>query len=578
MAEDPKITDEQHDGQQGERLVGLLIGELKHEWHPAARNEAGIDGMIELRDANSRRVNAHILLCQVKTGDSFISNETDDGFEWKPGAADLGYWENANAPVIVAIVRLRTREAWWKAIDEAFPDADARAARVVRFDKRRDRLNDATNDALWDVARRERERRAVATQMILAGLYAAVGLLDDYEQAQRMLDEGKWPEAAKHGNALATAAAAKHLPRRLIWPAREQEARALEAASRRHDAAPIWAALAQERVDEDDPQAAFDLARAMHYGVGTNDFATALTYVRAGLPEAGIDALDDLRAVYRMAGDAAERQAAAAALADALVFFGLYAEAERIAGRVLGKRHDTAAKRQLALDRLDAAREIGENVAAAWEGLLEDWHAAGPEVLGIALHRRAIDHLRTGDHERARERFEEAARTWALVEGGDEQVAEAAVSAGLTSGMAGQLTADSLPVGARQAAALARGGVRTPAARSDRLITDGLGYLANKDRPDALNRLTLAAMVDRRAGNLFSYRRSALFLARAYEDTEEWAEALRFWIMLGSESRAEAAAAHLELADLLPMLRLDTGPPWERAASFATLAGSRQGP
>jgi hypothetical protein len=117
---------------------------------------------------------------------------------------------------------------------------------------------------------------------------------------------------------------------------------------------------------------------------------------------------------------------------------------------------------------------------------------------------------------------------WARVRGGDEQVAEAAFSAALVGDLVGQLAGDAMPIGGRAGGALARGSIRTPAARSERLVNGGLAYLADHNRPDALKHLTLATIVDRRAGNLFSWRRSAHFLSRAYEDADEFYEALRF--------------------------------------------------
>jgi hypothetical protein len=105
-----------------------------------------------------------------------------------------------------------------------------------------------------------------------------------------------------------------------------------------------------------------------------------LLAVRAELPEAGVDALDDLRAVHRMASNAREREAGAAALTDGVVFFGRYQEAFAVADKVLGKRHDTEHKRQLVLDRLDCTGELGQDVEDEWTGLIEDWRDRGQHL------------------------------------------------------------------------------------------------------------------------------------------------------------------------------------------------------
>jgi hypothetical protein len=570
MASRKRISDQQHDGGHGESLAELLVKEMGHEYHRADRNEAGIDGFIELRHGGSGEVDAQIVVCQVKTGETSMFDETATAFSWRAEPGDLVYWENSNAPVIVVVVRLATREGWWRAVDEAFAYEDARAARVVRFDKIRDRLDGAPPDALWEVVRRARDRRAAAARMAISGPYATIGLNADLETALGLERQGRPVEAADAWNALADAASAKGLERRLVWPARQAAARACQYAGQRMRAGEIWLALAAERVDDDDPEASFDVGRAQWTGAWTGSFDQVLIAARAALPEAGVDGLDELRRAAALASGARERQAAAAALVDGLVFFGLYGEAFPLADEVLGKRHDTAHKRQLVLDWLDCAGELGHAVERHWLALIDDWRDRGPHLYGRVLQRRAVFALRRGDLDEANSRFHAAAEVWAATDGGEEQVAEVTLSASLADSLSGQLQ-DAMPPGARAAAAIARGSIRTPAVRSDRLLLEGLSYLADGKRPDALARLTLAAMVDRRAGNLFSWRRTAYMLARAYEDADEYAEALRFWILVGAEGQTAEIAPKVDAEVVLGLLRLGDAPAWVRAAGLAAL-------
>jgi hypothetical protein len=565
-----RITDEQHYGGQGQSLAELLVKETGHEYHPAGPNEAGIDGFIELRHAASGEVDAQILLCQVKTGETVIFDETETEFSWRADPGDLVYWENSNAPVIVIVVRLATHEGWWRAVDEAFPTEAARADRIVRFDKARDRLHGASGEVFFEVVRRDHERKAVAARMAMVGPYTVIGLGSPLEDALKHQDEQRWVDAAAAWTALADAAADKGLERRLVWPARQAAANSFMAAHQRTRAGEIWLRLADERIDDDDPEATFDVGRAHWTAAWTSSFAQTLMAIRAELPEAGVDALEDLRAVRGMASTARERQAGAAALVDALVFFGLYGEAFAVADKVLGKRHDSAHKRQLVLDRLDCAGELGMDVEDEWTALLEDWHDRGPHLYARALQRRAIFTLRRGDPDEARRRFGEAAEVWARTDGGEEQVAEVALSASVAGSFAGQLE-DTMPPGARAAAAIARGSIRTPAVRSDRLTSEGLAYLADGNRPDALKRLALAAMVDRRAGNLFSWRRAAHLLARAYADADEPTEALRFWLCIGAERQAAEISPHVQAEVVLDLARFANAPAWEQAASLAAI-------
>ena len=567
-----RISDEQHDGGLGEDLAGLLIGEMGHEFHPTRRNEAGIDGFIELRHGGSGEVSAQILFCQVKTGKTAIFDETVTEFSWRADPGDVVYWENSNLPAIVIVVRLATRGGWWRSVDEAFPDEAARAARVIRFNKVNDRLDGAPGEVLWNVVRRARDRRAVAARMAMAGPYATIGLGKALEAAQQFERENLWSQAADAWTSLADGAAERRLERRLVWPALEAASRAYERENLRTYAGRLWLRLAAERVDDDDPEASFNIGRARWTAAWTGSFAQALIEARAQLPEAGVYGLDRLRTVATMAAGARERQAAAAALADALVFFGRYEEALTVAERVLAKKHDTPHKRQLILDRLDCAGELGLDVDADWHSLLEDWRDRGPHLYGRALQRRAVFELRRGNPEEARARFIEAAEVWARTDGGEEQVAEVGFSTSMVGELSGQLLEpDAMPPGARAAAAIARGSIRTPAVRSDRLLQDGLAFLVDNNRPDALSRLTLAAMVDRRAGNLFSWRRTGYLLARAYEDADEYGEALRFWLLVGAELRTAEVAPKVDTDTVLALVRLDSGPAWERASGFAAL-------
>jgi hypothetical protein len=565
-----RITDEQHDGYQGEPLAEFLVKAMGHEYHRAGPNEAGIDGFIELRQAGSGEVDAQIIVCQVKTGESVIFDETETEFSWRADPGDLVYWENSNAPVIVIVARLPTMEGWWRAGDEAFSDENARAQRVVRFNKTRDRLNGARGEGLWEVIYRARDRHALAARMAMNGPYATIGLTGEIDAAMKLEQDQQWSQAADSWNAIADAAKDKGLERRLVWPARGHAAQAFQYAGQRVRAGEVWLGIAAERLDDDDPLATFDLGRARWTGAWTDTFDQMLMAIRAELPEAGIDALDDLRAVQKIAHGARERQAAAAALVDALVFFAVYEEAFTVSDKVLGKVHDTPQKRQLSLDWLDCGGEIGRDVEMEWAALLADRRDRGPHLYGQALQRRAVFALRRGDAEEARARFREAAELWARTDGGEEQVAEVAFSTSLVGSLSDHLH-ESMPPGARAAAAIARGSIRTPAVRSDQLLMEGLLHLVDDKLPDALSRLTLAAMIDRRAGNLFSWRRTVHMLARAYEDADEHVEALRFWLSVGAEQQAAAVASKVDADVVTELLRLGNAPIWEQAAGLAAL-------
>jgi tetratricopeptide (TPR) repeat protein len=571
MADDKTITDGQHDGDLGESVAAVFIKKLGHLFHASGRNEAGIDGFIELRELPSGRVQAQVIACQVKSGTSDISDETDDGFSWTATKGDLSYWENSNLPVIVIIVRTDPDEAWWRAVDEAFPDEAARAARVVRFDKTRDQLRGAARDGLLAAAQRDRERRRRSVQLVLDGPYAAIGLGDDLAKAQDHERAGEWHEAAAVWERIASSAQHAGLDPRLIWPALTSAAAALEQGGARKSAGELWLRLARERIDDDDPTGDLYVSRAQWTGAWTNSVDQLLLAARAHLPEAGTEAIEDLRQIFRLSKSAHDRQTAAAALVDALTFFGEYAEALEIADRVVGKRHSTTHKRQLALDRLDCAGESGQDVQGEWDELIEDWRDRGPYLYARVLQRRAVYEVRHGRPDEAGDFFRRAAQVWAATDGAEEQVAEIAFSAAMVEELVGRSLSDDGPPGSRAAGVIARGSIRTPAVRSDRLLHAGQAYVVDKRLPDAIARLTMAAMLDRRAGNLSSWRSAMYLLARTYDAADEHIEALRLWLLIGANARAIEAAKQVAAEDVLKLARLEGGPGWQRSAGFSAL-------
>lgn len=107
--------------------------------------EAGIDGILEIRDPVTGQVSGQLLAVQVKTtDDGGYSNETADGFDYLMDARDVEYWRGSNLPVLFVVLHLGKREAYWK---------DARSgegpeARRLKFVKARDAFDANAHDAI----------------------------------------------------------------------------------------------------------------------------------------------------------------------------------------------------------------------------------------------------------------------------------------------------------------------------------------------------------------------------------------------------------------------------------------------
>lgn len=98
-------------------------------WHPTGGLEAGIDGMIELRDPTTGAVLNLVVQVQSKATDDTFEGETDSGFFFVCDERDLDYWMNGNAPVILVRSRPKTREAYWTSIKDYFADPAKRKSR-----------------------------------------------------------------------------------------------------------------------------------------------------------------------------------------------------------------------------------------------------------------------------------------------------------------------------------------------------------------------------------------------------------------------------------------------------------------
>jgi hypothetical protein len=135
-------------GQQGVNLIeGVVLG-MGYLWYPSGGVEAGIDGVIEIRDSATGEVTNSIIQVQSKATTNPFQAETDTGFEYSCSEKDLDYWLRGNAPVILVVSRPQSNEAYWVSVKDYFRDPEKRAVRKVYVDKERDRFNESCSEAL----------------------------------------------------------------------------------------------------------------------------------------------------------------------------------------------------------------------------------------------------------------------------------------------------------------------------------------------------------------------------------------------------------------------------------------------
>jgi hypothetical protein len=138
-------------GDQGIALIHRVVSNMGFVWNPL-RLEAGIDGIIEIRDPVTAEVSNCIIQAQSKAGQSYFKAETDTTFEFICDERDLAYWLRGNAPVILIVSRPDKDEAYWISIKDYFRDPKQRQARKITFSKDRDRFDIDCRERLAQIA------------------------------------------------------------------------------------------------------------------------------------------------------------------------------------------------------------------------------------------------------------------------------------------------------------------------------------------------------------------------------------------------------------------------------------------
>ena len=148
-----RITQQQITGQQGVNFVERILLEMGFVWHPTnAGLEAGIDGIIEIRDPITGNATNSIIQVQVKTTSHLWVGENIAEFTYRCEERDIDYWMRGNTPVVLIAVRPQGNEAYWTNVKDAFADPERRREKCLRFDKETQRFDVSAASALMKLA------------------------------------------------------------------------------------------------------------------------------------------------------------------------------------------------------------------------------------------------------------------------------------------------------------------------------------------------------------------------------------------------------------------------------------------
>ena len=132
-----QITQKQIIGQRGVNFVEQVVLEMGFVWHPTnAGLESGIDGIIEIRDPETGETTNNIIQVQVKGTEQVWISDTLETFVYRCKSRDIDYWMKSNTPVILVVVDLNRKEAYWDNVKDVFSDPDKRKGKKVIFNKK----------------------------------------------------------------------------------------------------------------------------------------------------------------------------------------------------------------------------------------------------------------------------------------------------------------------------------------------------------------------------------------------------------------------------------------------------------
>ena len=138
------ITNAQVIGSQGESFAAERANAMGFMFTAYGRLEAGIDGVLEIRDPQSGTATGRLVAVQVKTRTRGpYTAETEAGFEYLMDESDVTYWRDSNLPVVV-LVHLERRIAYWKSVSEG----TGPGGRRLRINKETDVFDDTACDDL----------------------------------------------------------------------------------------------------------------------------------------------------------------------------------------------------------------------------------------------------------------------------------------------------------------------------------------------------------------------------------------------------------------------------------------------
>lgn len=137
-------------GQKGINLIERIVLDMGFVWNPT-HFEAGIDGIIEIRESKTEDATNFIIQVQSKATEHPFTAENENTFEYLCNERDLDYWLKGNCPVIIVCSNVIDNRAYWISIKDYFKDAAKRKNRKIIFNKNSNCFSASEKESIFKI-------------------------------------------------------------------------------------------------------------------------------------------------------------------------------------------------------------------------------------------------------------------------------------------------------------------------------------------------------------------------------------------------------------------------------------------
>jgi hypothetical protein len=110
-------------------VQNLVVRDLDWVFREQPTSDYGIDAHVELVEGG--RPSGRLLGLQIKTGDSYLKEQTEEGIIFRGKPEHLSYWLSHALPVVIVLCDLEKEVAYWQIIDKDIVASTGKGWKVI---------------------------------------------------------------------------------------------------------------------------------------------------------------------------------------------------------------------------------------------------------------------------------------------------------------------------------------------------------------------------------------------------------------------------------------------------------------